>query len=75
MDTWDEIWTNDFYRKLILTVLVLLIQAEIRHSLLCYVINQISDDSPHILCSQSIHLHCHNRNCFIAVRNLDTAAG
>ena len=46
MDTWNEIWANDLYRKLILSVLVLLIQAGIRHSLLSYVINRIPDDSP-----------------------------
>jgi len=48
MDTWNEIWANDLYRKLILSVLVLLIQAGIRHSLLSYVINRIPDDSPHV---------------------------
>jgi small-conductance mechanosensitive channel len=48
MDTWNEIWANDLYRKLILSILVLLTQAAIRRSLLNYVINRISDDSPHL---------------------------
>jgi small-conductance mechanosensitive channel len=46
MDTWNDIWANDLYRKLILSVLVLLTQAVIRRSILSYVINRISDDSP-----------------------------
>jgi small-conductance mechanosensitive channel len=47
MDTWNEIWANDLYRKLILSVLVLSIQAVIRSPLLNYVINRISDDGSH----------------------------
>ncbi len=48
MDTWNNIWANELYRRLILSVLVLLIQAVIRRSLLSYVINRISIDSLHI---------------------------
>jgi len=48
MDTWNNIWANELYRRLILSVLVLLIQAVIRRSLLSYVINRISVDSLHI---------------------------
>ena len=44
MDTWNEIWANELYRKLILSVLVLSTQAVIRSSLLNYIINRISDD-------------------------------
>jgi small-conductance mechanosensitive channel len=48
MDTWNAIWANDLYRKLILSVLILLAQAVVRRFLLSYVINRISDDSPYI---------------------------
>ena len=48
MATWNEIWANDLYRKLIFSVLVLLTQAGLRHLLLSYVINRIPDDSPHV---------------------------
>ena len=48
MDTWNTIWSNDLYRKLILSVLILLAQAVIRRSLLVNLINRIPDDSPHL---------------------------
>jgi len=48
MDTWYAIWANDFYRKLILSGLVLLLQSVIRRSFLDYVINRISDDSTNL---------------------------
>jgi len=44
----SEIWANDLYRKLILSVLVLLTQVAIRRALLSYVINRIPDNSPHL---------------------------
>jgi small-conductance mechanosensitive channel len=44
MDIWNEIWANELYRKLILSVLVLATQAVIRRPLLNYVVNRISDD-------------------------------
>ncbi len=46
MDTWNTIWSNDLYRKLILSVLILLAQAVIRRSLLVKLVNRIPDDSP-----------------------------
>jgi small-conductance mechanosensitive channel len=48
MDTWNTIWSNDLYRKLILSVLILLAQAVIRRSLLVSLINRIPDNSPHL---------------------------
>jgi small-conductance mechanosensitive channel len=48
MDIWNAIWSNEFYRKLILSLLVILTQAAVRRSLLSYVINRISDESPHL---------------------------
>ncbi len=54
MDTWNDIWANDLYRKLILSVLVLLTQAVIRRSILKYVISRISDDSPLIYFARKI---------------------
>jgi len=54
MAIWNEIWANDLYRKLMLSVLVLLIQAGIRRSFLSYVINRIPDDSPHLYTSRKV---------------------
>jgi small-conductance mechanosensitive channel len=48
MDIWNAIWSNEFYRKLILSLLVIVTQAAVRRSLLSYVINRISDESPHL---------------------------
>lgn len=48
MDTLNAIWSNEIYQKIILSVLVLLIQAAIRYSLMRYVINRIPDESPHL---------------------------
>jgi small-conductance mechanosensitive channel len=48
MDTLIAIWSNDTYRRLIYSLLVLLVQAVIRRVLLKYVIRHISDDSPHL---------------------------
>ena len=48
MDTWNAIWSNDIYRKLILSLLVLLAQAAIRRSLFSYAISRIPDSSPHL---------------------------
>lgn len=44
----NEIWANDLYRKLILTLLVFVLQAAFRRTLLGYVISRIPDESPHI---------------------------
>ncbi len=48
MDTWNSIWANEIYRKLILSGIVLLVQTIFRRPLLDYIINRISDDSPNI---------------------------
>jgi small-conductance mechanosensitive channel len=48
MDTLIAIWSNDTYRRLIYSLLVLLVQAVIRRLVLKYVIRHISDDSPHL---------------------------
>jgi len=48
MDTLNAIWSNEFYQKIILSVLVLLIQAAIRYFLVGYVINRIPDENPHL---------------------------
>ena len=48
MDTLNAIWSNDTYRKLILSVLVLLAQAVVRRLILNYVINRVSDNNPYI---------------------------
>jgi small-conductance mechanosensitive channel len=48
MDIWNAIWSNEIYRKLIQSLLVLLAQAAVRHSLLGYVISRIPDESPHL---------------------------
>ncbi len=48
MDTWIAIWSNDFYRKLILSCLVLIFQAVIRKVLVEFVINRLSDDNAYI---------------------------
>jgi len=48
MDTLNAIWSNDTYRKLILSVLILIAQAVIRRLILSYVINRVSDDNPYI---------------------------
>lgn len=48
MDTWNAIWSNDIYRKLILSVVVILTQSVIRRLFLSYAINRISDNSPHL---------------------------
>ncbi len=48
MDTWNTIWSNETYRKLILSVLVLLAEVVIRRWLLSYVVNRISADSPYL---------------------------
>ena len=48
MDLLNTIWSNDTYRKLILSVLIFLGQAVIRRLLLRYIISRISDDSPYL---------------------------
>ncbi|MCJ7701609.1 MAG: mechanosensitive ion channel family protein [Anaerolineales bacterium] len=57
METWNEIWANEFYRKLILSVLVLSTQAVIRSSLLNYVINRISVDSSHLYVVRKVAIY------------------
>jgi small-conductance mechanosensitive channel len=47
-DTLSAIWANALYRKLILSVIVLLASVVIRHLLHRVLINRLSDDSPHI---------------------------
>ena len=46
MDVVNTIWSNVLYRKLILSVLVILTQAVIRRLFFSYAIKRISDDSP-----------------------------
>ncbi len=48
MDTLNTIWSNDLYRKIILSLLVILTQVVIRNLILRYVIYRIPDDSPHL---------------------------
>lgn len=48
MDTWNAIWANDLYRKLILSVLLLIAQAVIWRFVLSFVINRIPNNSPHL---------------------------
>ncbi len=44
----STIWANDLYRKLILSVMVIVTQAGIRYVVLSYLISRIPDDSPHL---------------------------
>ena len=44
----SEIWANDTYRKLILSALILVVQAVLRHITLRYANKRISLDSPHL---------------------------
>lgn len=44
----STIWSNDLYRKLILSVVVIVTQAGIRYVALGYLISRIPDDSPHL---------------------------
>jgi small-conductance mechanosensitive channel len=57
MDIWNEIWANDLYQKLILSVLVLSTQAVIRRPLLNYLINRISVDSPHLYVVRKVAIY------------------
>jgi small-conductance mechanosensitive channel len=57
MDTWNAIWANDLYRKLVLSALVLLVQAVVRRSLLGYVIGRISDDSPYLYTVRKVTIY------------------
>jgi len=57
MDTWNEIWSNEIYRKLILSALVFLAQAVVRHLLLSYVFNRISDESPHLYTVRKVTIY------------------
>ena len=76
MDTWNAIWSNDIYRKLILSVLVLLAQAAIRRSLLSYVINRIPDDSPHLYTVRKATTYIITiTTTLLLYRNLDTTVG
>ncbi|MFZ1268941.1 MAG: mechanosensitive ion channel domain-containing protein [Anaerolineae bacterium] len=50
----SEILANDFFRKLILSVIIWVAQAIIRHILLSYVVNRISDNSPHFYTTRKI---------------------
>lgn len=47
-DTLSAIWANPVYRKLILSIIVLLASMVIRRLLHLLLINRLSDDSPHI---------------------------
>ncbi len=48
MDTWNAIWSQEIYRKLIFSGLIFITQEIIRRTLMSYVINRISDESPHL---------------------------
>ena len=48
MEFLNEIWANDLYRKLILSVLILLGQTILRRVFFSFVINRIPDKSPHL---------------------------
>jgi len=48
LDLLDSIWSNDLYRKLILTLLILLGQNLLRRLLIFFVTQRIKDDSPYI---------------------------
>lgn len=48
MNSWNVIWSNEMYQRLILSALVLLTQALIRRLFLRHIIDRISDDSPHL---------------------------
>jgi small-conductance mechanosensitive channel len=48
MDTWTAIWSNDFYKKLILSSVVLIFQAVVRRVLVVFIISRLSDDNPYI---------------------------
>ncbi len=47
-DVLTTIWSNDLYRKLILTALIMLAQSGLRRLFLWFVLRSVSDDSPHI---------------------------
>lgn len=46
MDTWNAIWANELYQKLIYSVLLLLAQTVIRHLFVNYIINRIPNGNP-----------------------------